>query len=48
MLKEESIKEESIDEVEVTDPEGKTLPDEEAQEFLKSLQAGVFYLPQNR
>lgn len=36
------------DEVVVTNPEGEVLSDEEAQEFLKSLQAGVFYLPQNR
>ena len=35
----------STDVVEVTDPEGQTLPNEEAQELLKSLQAGVFYLP---
>ncbi len=38
----------STDEVEITNPEGKVLPDKEAQEFLKNLQAGVFYLPQNR
>lgn len=36
------------DEVIITNPEGQVLPDKETQEFLKRLQAGVFYLSQNR
>lgn len=36
----------SIEEVEVIGPDGKKLPDDEAAEFLKKLQAGVFYFPQ--
>lgn len=35
-------------EVEVIDPEGNKLDDEDAQEFIRSLQQGVFYLPQSK
>ncbi len=38
----------NADEVVITDPDGQVLPDDEAQEFLKRIQAGVFYIPQDR
>lgn len=38
----------AVEEVQVTSPEGRVLTDKEAQEFLRKLQRGVMYLPQNR
>ena len=35
-------------EVVVTTPEGRTLPNDELPRFMEKLQGGVFYLPQNR
>ena len=32
----------------VTAPDGRELPSQEADEFIRELQRGVFYLPQNR
>lgn len=34
--------------VEVTKPNGEQLPEDEIPEWLRKLQAGVHYIPQNR
>jgi len=50
MLKENLVREVSTEESEVTitGPEGKALPTEEAESFVKKLQQGTFYVPQSR